>query len=52
MPDAIDLSELFISAMPATDENCAIWATIWVLSTGLNGSCVVICVVSSFRNAA
>jgi hypothetical protein len=32
---------LFISAMPATWLNCAICATIWVLSTGLNGSWVV-----------
>src|SRR4051812_27426201 len=41
----------FIWAMPATCENCAIWATIWVLSTGLNGSWVVSCVVISFRKS-
>src|SRR3954447_17657934 len=41
----------FIWAMPATCENCAIWATICVLSTGLNGSWVVSCVVISFRKS-
>src|SRR5205085_12505276 len=41
----------FISAMPATWLNCAIWATIWVLSTGLNGSWVVSCVVISRRKS-
>src|SRR3954470_5716659 len=41
----------FIWAMPATCENCAIWATIWVLSTGLNGSWVVSWVVISFRKS-
>jgi hypothetical protein len=34
----IDFSVDDISEIPASDENCAICATIWVLSTGLNGS--------------
>src|SRR3546814_12395509 len=41
----------FISAMPATWLNCAIWATIWVLSIGLNGSWVVSCLVISRRKS-
>ena len=47
IPDSVE----FISEMPDTVENCAIWATIWVLSTGLNGSwffsCAVISVMKS-----
>jgi len=35
---AIACSVVFISLIPASDENCAICATIWVLSTGSNGS--------------
>src|SRR5688572_21410107 len=41
----------FISAMPATWLNWAIWATIWVLSIGLNGSWVVSWVVISRRKS-
>ena len=47
MPERV----LFMLEMPATLENCAICATIWVLSTGLNGSCVCIWVVSSLRKS-
>src|SRR3954470_7831865 len=49
--DAIACRLWFIWAMPATCENCAIWATICVLSTGLNGSWVVSWVVISFRKS-
>ena len=47
MPESV----VFMLEMPATLENCAICATIWVLSTGLNGSCVCIWVVSSLRKS-
>ncbi len=43
---------VFISVMPASDENCAIWATIWVLSTGENGSWFFSCAVISLRKSA
>ena len=38
--------------MPATEENCAICAIIWVLSTGLNGSWFLSCAVISVRKSA
>src|SRR3569623_779664 len=41
-----------MSVIPDSDENCAIWATIWVLSTGLNGSWFCICAVISLRKSA
>ena len=46
------VSVVFIWLMPATDENCAICATICVLSTGLNGSWFCNCAVISFRKSA
>ena len=49
---AMPFSEVFISVMPATLENCAICAAIWLLSTGAVGSCVFSCAVSSFRKPA
>src|SRR3954462_4106995 len=42
---------LFMSEMPASWLNCAICATIWVLSTGLNGSWVLSWVVISRRKS-
>ena len=38
--------------MPASEENCAICATICVLSTGSNGSWFFICAVISLRKSA
>ena len=37
--------------MPESDENCAIWATIWLLSTGANGSWFFSCAVISARKS-
>src|SRR3954453_3947913 len=48
---AIAAMLLFISEMPASWLNWAICATIWVLSTGLNGSCVLSWVVISRRKS-
>ena len=49
---AIAFSVEPISVMPASEENCAICATICVLSTGSNGSWFFICAVISFRKSA
>ena len=49
---AIAFSVDDISVMPASEENCAICATICVLSTGSNGSWFFICAVISFRKSA
>src|SRR3954453_3661550 len=48
---AIAAMLLFISEMPASWLNWAICATIWVLSTGLNGSWVLSWVVISRRKS-
>ena len=49
---AIVFSVADISVMPDSDENCAICATICVLSTGSNGSWFFSCAVISFRKSA
>mgnify|MGYP003341214543 CR=1 FL=1 len=47
----IAFSVVFISLIPASELNCAICATIWVLSTGANGSWFLSCAVISFRKS-